>query len=505
MLMLKRWERAGMHRQVDTWLKEAAMETGAIEEIQRVLDLFPFLPQLFGVGGCIRDLGLGKTPHDVDLCTPVNPQEVIRRLKQAGYPVHKETDLRHGTVFTSAQGEVFEITTFRIDVASHGHKADVEFIDVDENNPEQVLQALDLDLSRRDFTINAMAMGRDLAIRDPFQGQQDLDNHVIRCVGDPSERFQEDLLRIIRAARFAARLNFQIEPQTWQAMEMMAPELIRSIKFDDRKVEGGEIAIERIVMEIDKAFESQHPSTFLRMMQDLGVLQTIIPEFTELDQVQQNPEHHPEGDVFSHILEVVDRTPPSDIRWDALLHDVGKGIHKQQVEGQPYFTFHGHEGIGQDEGDEASTIRQIGRRLKLPDRLIRDMEGTVSLHMRPLGFANEGMSGKALRRFHQSMGPDAEERERIRQRLLVLHMADKAASEDDPVIQEIFTAPELPEGVQGQKTIVQGRDLIARGFQPGPEMGQVINEAQEVFVETGITDANQLIDLALDRLGLSNP
>jgi len=499
--MLRQLERLGMHKHVDAWLREAALEGGAIQEIQRVLDLFPFLPHLFAVGGCVRDLSLGKRPHDVGLCTPVAPEEVIRRLKAAGYPVHKETDLRRGTVFTAAQGENYEITTFRVDVGSHGHKADVEFLTVDENNPEQVMQSLDLDLSRRDLTINAMAMGRDSQIRDPFNGQQDLNNKIVRCVGNPIERFKEDLLRIVRAARFAARLNFSIDPETWDAMQTMAPELIQNLKFgDDRKAVDSEIDINRIVMEIDSAFQSFHPSIFLRIMQNLGILPAIIPEFANLEQMQQNPEHHPEGDVFTHILEVVDRTPPGDIRWDALLHDVGKGIHYQPVEGQSYYSFHGHEQTGIGTEDQPSVIRQIGKRLRLPERLIRDLEATVSLHMRPMNLDQSGYSARSLRRFHQEMGETPEERERIRQRLMILHMADSGTSEEDPRNQTLFTTPALPEQAKGQKTIVQGRDLVARGFRPGPEMGNIIRETQEIFIETGITDPNQLIDMALGKM-----
>jgi tRNA nucleotidyltransferase (CCA-adding enzyme) len=503
MIDLIKWEKLGLHKHVDAWMKEAAdMGTSGTEEIQKALALFPFLPQLFAVGGCVRDLVLGKQPHDVDMCTPVVPEEVIRRLKQARYPVNKGTNLRHGTVFTSVNGVQYEITTFRIDKESHGHKADVEFIEVDEANPEQVLQALDLDLSRRDFTVNAMAMGPDLQIRDPFQGQDDLAQGIIRCVGNPMERFQEDMLRIVRAARFAAKLGFTIEPETWAAMQEMAPALIQNIKFEDRAVEGDEIAIERIVMEFDSAFGANKPSVFLRIMQDLGVLPAIIPEFANLESMEQNPEHHPEGNVFNHILEVVDRTPPGDIRWDALLHDVGKGIHYQEVPGQQYFTFHGHEDIGKGTPEEPSIIRQICKRLRMPEKQIRDIESTVSLHMRPLGFTNEGFSDKSLRRFHQSMGIDPEERDRIRQRLMVLHSADDAESGNNPLVERIFAPQALPEQSSGQKSIVQGRDLQARGIKPGPDMGNIIRETQEIFIETGITDVNQLIDMALERMGL---
>ena len=472
------------------------------QKLIQVLNFFPCLKSLFCVGGCVRDLVLGKDPHDVDLCVPVAPQEVIRRLKAAGLPVLKSTNLEHGTVVTLINGVTYEITTFRRDLEYQGHQAKVEFIACDENNPQEVLEGLTTDLSRRDFTINAMAMGRDFQVQDPFNGQQDIDNRTIRCVGNPMDRFSEDLLRIIRAARFASRLGFAIAPDTMQAMQTLAPELIKNMKFEDRKAQGSEISIERIVDEFNKAFDAEHPSDFLKIMQDLGVLPAMIPEFANLEQMHQNPQHHPEGDVFTHTLEVVDRAPKGDIRWDALLHDVGKGIHFQEVPNQQYYTYHGHEDAGRGTPEAPSVIRNIGKRLKFPEELINNMESTISLHMRPLGFANTGFSGRALRRFHGDMGADAAEREKIRQRLMMLHMADAGQFWDEDFAQQIYTPQEVPDQSSTQKTIVQGRDLIARGFKPGPEMGRMIRETQEIFIETGITDPNQLIDMALGDSGI---
>jgi len=474
------------------------------ELIQKSLNLFHFIPNLWAVGGCVRDLVLGKQPDDIDFCTLTPAEEVIRLCNENDIPVNQaKVNLEHGTVFVRLNNQEYEITTFRIDEEHYGHKTKVKRIVVDDpNDPAQVLEALHQDLSRRDFTINSMAIGRDGEVVDPFGGQQDLANRLIKCVGDPGTRFSEDLLRIIRGARFAGRYGFKIEPETWQAMQEYTPVLVDSLVYGETKAEKGQIHINRIRDEIDKAFHDDKPSGFLQTLWDLGLIQQIIPELSGMDTLMQNPKHHPEGSVWKHLLEVVDRAPQSqkdnqeenkeDVRWDAFLHDIGKASTAKMVEGQQWNTFHGHE-------DATDVIDQIGARLNMPERLINDIKSTTALHMRPLSLLKENATeGSPHRRFHRDIRGEREpqDAERIRKRLLALHMADIGGRHQvDERLEALFTPPvNFPIG--NKADVIGGRDILSRpylGLKPGPDFKKLIRAANEVYLETGLTDADELI------------
>lgn len=430
------------------------------------------LPEgVYAVGGCTRDLMMGRQPHDVDLTTPVRPDEVVARCKTAGLRVI-ETGLQHGTVTIIVNGEPYEVTTFRADVETDGRHAKVQYVD-----------NIETDLSRRDFTINAMAIDSAGNLVDPFGGQRDIRDRVIRCVGNPTQRFQEDYLRILRAARFAATLGFAIDPETLDAMDDLSPELTERIQ---RGIEGYKLdylSPERVRDEFDKAFKAQHPSVFLRTMWDLGVVQTMVPEMEDADRLLQDPRWHPEGDVWSHTLEVVDRIDPA-YRWHALLHDVGKCLAAEPVENETFHRFRGHDIAGAD------VIGDISERLRLPNKLRDSLETSVRMHMAPLQFRDNDRDPpeRIIRRFQREV-PDDEHLLALRH-LVPADAGHRYDSRTDVLFERRNDV--LP--------ILQGRHLLEVGVQPGPQMGEMLRAAFDHQMQTGETDIEALRQVALNSL-----
>lgn len=430
------------------------------------------LPEgVFAVGGSVRDLVMGREPHDIDLTTPVRPEEVMARCRASGIKVI-ETGLRHGTVTAIIDGEPYEITTFRTDVLTDGRHAVVAYTD-----------SLSQDLIRRDFTINAMAIDPEGNLIDPFGGQEDIRRRRIETVGNPFHRFEEDYLRILRAARFAAVLGFEIEPETLAAMEVMGPELCRRISRaieHHYRVEES-LSVERVVDEFNKVFEkANHPSLFLNLMWNLGVMQTLVPEMENADILMQDPKWHPEGSVWQHIVDVVDRSDPK-FRWHGLLHDVGKCLTAMPVEGYEHNSFHGHDVAG------AGVIHEIAERLRLPGDLRDSIETSTRMHMYPLQTRMEGKepSERTIRRFQREIPSD--------DHLLALKHLVPADSGDryDPVIAPLF------ERRTDIVPVLQGRHLLEEGIQPGPDMGRRLKAAFEYQLETGIMDVGELKRVAL--------
>ena len=452
-------------------------ETARVKVLEQVTRLIPpqisrILPEgCYAVGGCVRDTVMGRQPHDVDLTTPVRPDDVVARCKAVGLHVI-ETGLQHGTVTIMVNGEGYEVTTFRADVETDGRHAKVQYVD-----------NIETDLSRRDFTINAMAMDATGYLIDPFGGQRDIQNRVIRCVGDPHKRFEEDYLRILRGARFAATLGFSIDPETYDAMDDLSPELMERI---NRGVEGYKtdyLSIERVVEEFNKAFKAQHPSIFLRAMWNLGVVQMMVPEMENADRLEQDPRWHPEGSVWEHTLEVVDRIAP-EYRWHGLLHDVGKCLTAQPVEEATHNTFRGHDIAG------AGIIEDIGDRLRLPRKLRDSLETSVRMHMAPLQFRTEGKEppDRVVRRFQREVSDD--------EHLLALrHLVPADAGHRyDPRADILF------ERRQDVTPILQGRHLLEVGIKPGPEMGNMLRAAFEHQIQMGETDVEALRQVALNSV-----
>ena len=252
----------------------------------------------YAVGGCVRDACLGLTPHDYDLCTAATPAEM--KAIFAGHTLVLAGE-KHGTVGVVMDGDVVEITTFRTEgtYRDNRHPDSVEFV-------TDIVQ----DLSRRDFTINAMAWSPTRGLSDPFGGQEDLKNGILRAVGDPETRFREDSLRILRGVRFATRFDLTPERATAEAMERLSP-LMENL------------ARERVFDELCKLLSAVNTAALLRF--SLILCQTI-PELAPTVGFQQHTPHHI-YDVFTHTAHVVENVPATlPLRWAALLHDIGKPV-----------------------------------------------------------------------------------------------------------------------------------------------------------------------------------
>jgi poly(A) polymerase/tRNA nucleotidyltransferase (CCA-adding enzyme) len=416
------------------------------------MQLLSFLPDLHMVGGAVRDILMGQEPEDLDFATSAPPEESMHLVRAHGLEAIP-TGVEHGTITVLIDRRPYEITTFRQDVETYGRKARVRWG-----------QSIEEDLSRRDFTIGAIAMDLKGRVIDPYGGQQDIETGLLRAVGDPEQRFREDYLRVIRAGRFASRYGFEIEEKTLQAAREAAPEVL------------SHVAIERVTAEFDKAFQKGTPSRFLQYLYDLEILQRLIPEFEDMHLLRQNPRWHPEGDVLAHVLQVVDRIP-SQYRWHALLHDVGK---KDTARWRPegWYSFPGHEQVG------AQLIPRIARELRLPNALRDQIMVTTALHMVP---AFTEPTPRAIRKFQAAAG----------EHLPALEALCRADAEDRrPLESWKFFEPQ-PVPLQ---PILSGRHLIARGHKPGKQFSRMLQAAHIWQLETGETDIEQLYQAALKVL-----
>lgn len=389
------------------------------------------------VGGCVRDRLLGRPVHDRDLTTDATPAE-LRRL----FPDALEVGAHFGVVLVRRGGAEVQVATYR---SERGYR--------DGRHPEQVRFEKDVraDLARRDFTINAL-------LEDPFTGEvvdhvgglADLRARLIRAIGDPHERFAEDHLRMLRAVRFAAELGFQIEPRTFAAIRELAPAILR-------------ISAERIRDELTRILTGAAPRRGFELLDQTGLLEPILPEVARMKGVEQPPDYHPEGDVWTHTLAMLGllRNAPLDLAWGCLLHDVGKPV-TQTFEDR--IRFSGHEKAG------AGMARQILARLRYPKDLVERVAWLVAQHMRFKDAMR--MTEATFRRFVRQPGFDT---------LLELYRIDLASSGRpleiyEQVCQRLAALP--PEALH-PPPLLRGRDLIAMGYEPGPAFSRALKALEE--------------------------
>ena len=394
--------------------------------------------QAYAVGGCVRDSLLGLTPADYDLCTDAKPEETARVFTAHQLLHHGE---KHGTVGVVLDGQVFEITTFRTE-GGYG----------DSRHPDWVEFVPDLkeDLARRDFTINAMAYNPKTGYMDPFGGQADLNAGILRTVGDPQTRFQEDALRILRGARFSARFKLSVDPATKEAMMKLAHLL-------------DQLARERVYEELCKLLLS---ATAADLLTFAPLLTQVIPELApSVGFMQHNPHHL--YDVFTHIAHVVETVPSLlPLRWAALLHDIGKpACFTMDEYGRGHFK--GHAKVSAELAD------QILLRLKSPAALRQQVTDLIALHMTPLE-----ADKKLLRRRLGKLG--AEHLEQLLQ-LQEADMGSKGTGIPDemaqfPHIRQLLNEILAEDACFSIKDLaINGWDLQQAGFAPGPDIGKCLS------------------------------
>lgn len=402
----------------------------------------------YAVGGCVRDLLRGETPHDWDVCTSALPDEI----EQVFFDLPQiDTGKQHGTVAVILNHKPVEITTFRADgtYIDHRHPTAVTF-----------LPDLAGDLARRDFTVNAMALDEDEQPIDLFGGREDLKNHIIRTVGDPTQRFQEDGLRILRGLRFASRLDFDIEPKTARAM------------IEERELLN-DISAERIFTELKGILVGAAAGRILRDF--APVIFTILPELAPMAGFEQHSPYH-DSDVWEHTLRALEASPKDVVfRLALLLHDCGKpACFFRDDTGRGHF--YGHPKKSREMGEEAL------RRLKCDSATLERVLYLIEKHDTWLPETEKNM-----RRLVMEVGES-----RIRD-LLTVQRCDALAHAPlgrDPALRNIDKWERLLDSVLQdtpclslKSLALSGNDLLSLGMAPGPRMGQLLNHILELVAD----------------------
>ena len=410
--------------------------------------------QAFAVGGCVRDTLLGRTPGDWDITTSALPEQVMALFDAV------PTGIAHGTVTVRLEGRGFEVTTFR---------GDGPYLDGRHPSGVVFTRHLEEDLARRDFTVNAMAMDLRGRITDPFGGREDLQRRLLRCVGDPERRLQEDALRILRALRFAAVLGFSVEPETAAALVHQAHRLHL-------------IAPERVSHELQRLLTGAYVGPVLR--QFAPVLAAVLPEIRPLMGFEQHSPHH-RYDVWEHTVRSVETIAPQPVlRWTMLLHDVAKPqCFTLDEQGKGHF--YGHDAQG------AAMAEEILRRLRLPRRDTERIVLLIREHMRQIA-PTEKSVGRALHR----LGPET------LGQLLAVQRADRLATGtgDTELLDQLQALLEKLLAEERCFTLrqlaVNGRDLMALGL-AGPAVGRMLQQLlAQVLDGTLPNDHAALLDAA---------
>lgn len=403
--------------------------------------------EAYAVGGCVRDTLLGRQPEDWDITTSALPLQVKELFDRT-----VDTGIQHGTVTVMLGKDGFEVTTYRIDGSY-----------TDGRHPDQVAftSLLREDLRRRDFTINAMAYNPKTGIVDLFDGQEDLENGIIRCVGNAMERFTEDALRILRAVRFSAQLGFEIEDETQKAITALAVNLEK-------------ISKERIQAEMVKLLKGAYPEKLLTAY-ELGITKVILPEFDVMMAQPQNTPYHCYN-VGEHTIEVI-RNIRADrvLRLAALFHDIGKpAAHTIKENGLD--SFQGHPKIGAD------MTRERMRNWKFDNDTIQLVSLLIEYHD-----VRNAYSKKSVRRLMSKVGAEN------MPLLLELQRADtmgKAPGTIEETLAQIQIIEDMMNMILAdadcftlKQLAVDGRTLIAQGMKPGKAIGELLQKMLDYVME----------------------
>lgn len=403
--------------------------------------------EAYAVGGCVRDSILGRTPNDWDITTSAKPLETKALFKKTF-----DTGIKHGTISVLLGKEIYEVTTYRID----GEYEDAR-------HPKEVTFTAELkeDLLRRDFTINAMAYNPTSGIVDLYGGIEDLKNHVIRCVGVPHDRFSEDALRIMRAVRFAAQLDYTIEEKTQEAIRELAGTLSK-------------ISAERIQVELIKLLTSDHPE-FLKLAWELGITKVILPEFDRAMESEQNNPNHAYS-VGEHSLKVMQYLPPDKVmRLAGLFHDIGK-MDTKTTDEKGVDHFYGHPEVG------AKIAAEVFNRLKFDNDTKTKVCRLVECHDWFIGAVPSH-----IRRYMNRIGDE------FFPMIFDFNKADIMAQsfynreeklEDLEALKEAYLkVKEAGDCINIKDLVITGSDVIKAGVPAGPKVGAVLKALLEEVLD----------------------
>src|ERR1017187_1048969 len=411
--------------------------------------------QAYFNGDCVRDLLLGREPADYDVATDATPQQVMQIFPQT-YAVGEQ----FGVVLVpqtaaagapSGEGErrgAVEVATFRSDVGySDGrHPDEVRFT----RDPQE-------DVNRRDFTINGMMLDPATSeVLDFVGGRADLMAGIVRAIGDPERRFAEDKLRMLRAVRFAARFEYQVDPATLDAMQKLAPQI-------------HQVSCERVRDELSKMLTEGRARRAFQLLDKTGLLREVLPEIAAMKGVEQPPQYHPEGDVFVHTLLLLDKLPgvsSKTLAWGALLHDVGKPPTFRVAPDR--IRFDGHVDVG------VKMAAEICRRLRFSNHETDRILSLVDNHMR-FGVVQR-MNQSTLKKFLRMPAFDEH---------LEMHRIDCLSSHGQldsyEYSREQFRS--LPPEAIRPVPLITGRDLIDAGYEPGPGFKEILTAIEDAQLE----------------------
>jgi poly(A) polymerase len=429
------------------------------------------------VGGCVRDLLLGRNPADFDVATNAHPDAVLKL-----FPRTFAVGAHFGVILVAdevdGQQIVTEVATYRSDGAySDGRRP--ESVRFSESPQEDVV--------RRDFTINGMMLDPQMlqesgdlpaAVLDFVGGRADLEGRLVRAIGDPAQRFEEDKLRMLRAVRFAARFDFAIEDRTAAAIRQLSPGI-------------EQVSRERVRDELTRMLTEGRARRAFELLDSTGLLKEVLPEIDRLHGVEQPPEYHPEGDVWIHTMMLLEQLPEGvspALAWGALLHDVGKPatFTPAPADGSGRIRFNGHVEVG------VRIAEDICRRLRFSNEEAEQIALLVENHMR---FGDvKRMKESTLKRFFRLK--DFPEH-------LALHRMDSRASHGDLTLYDF--AKERYEAIPQQEVrpelLLTGRDLIAAGYQPGPQFKAILAMAEDAQLEGRIRTKDEALALVQAAAG----
>jgi putative nucleotidyltransferase with HDIG domain len=424
--------------------------------------------QAYLAGGCVRDLLLQREPADYDVATSATPSQVMQI-----FPDTYAVGAQFGVVLVplpeeqrassdesiSPKARAVEVATFRSDL---GYS--------DGRRPDEVRFSMDPgeDVARRDFTINGMMLDPVSGeVLDFVGGRKDLENKLIRAIGDPQLRLSEDKLRMLRAARFAARFEYEIEEKSLAAIQNLAHEIQM-------------VSRERVRDELTKMLIDRHARRAFLLLDESGLLKEVLPEISAMKGVEQPPEFHPEGDVFVHTLLLLENLPqpcPLTLAWGALLHDVGKPATFRVAPDRIRFDDHVNVGV--------KIAEEISERLRFSNQETSQILALVDNHMR-FGHVSR-MKESTLKKFLRM--PKFDEH-------LALHRADSLASHGNLSTYEFIEKKlaEIPPEKIRPLVLITGDDLIAAGYAPGPRFREILEAVEDAQLEGRLTSSDQALE-----------